>query len=267
VDRVIGREDAEPALDGRMLGELIHSALGETYRWLAAAGRRPVREADLSVAESRVCTVIDELVQGPGCPGSPAERRVASWRLKNMARRVLRGEAASGGELAFSEAEVKVGGEGGVDIGGLKLRGRIDRLDTTSDADRLFVLDYKSGPRPAASALGTADALQLPLYLQALSGERGDARVVGGAYLSLSDGALTGVVKAREAGLLGSRAARVRALDETGWQELFDNALKVADSAAAGIRAGVIAPHTRATCPEWCDLGPACRSRRGGHRP
>jgi len=62
-----------------MLGELIHSALGETYRWLAAAGRRPVREADLPVAESRVCTVIDELVQGRlpgesgGAPGGLVE--------------------------------------------------------------------------------------------------------------------------------------------------------------------------------------------------
>jgi RecB family exonuclease len=267
VERVIGREEVEPELDGRMLGEVIHSALSDVYRWLAANGRLPLKPAGLAEAEARVCSAIDEIVQGWARPGSPAERRVAAWRIKSMARRVLRGEAGSGGVLAFSEAETIVGGEKGVDIGGLRIRGRMDRLDATADEKQWFVIDYKSGRSPAGSAIGTAEGLQLPLYLQALSVERGGDHVVGGAYLSLSDGSLTGVVKEGWETVLGSRAGKVKALGDSAWRELFDSTVKVAESAAAGIRAGIIAPHTRATCPRWCDLGPACRSQRGGQRP
>jgi RecB family exonuclease len=267
VERVIGREEVERELDGRMLGAVIHSALSDVYRWLAANGRLPLKPAGLVEAEARVCSVIDEIVQGPDHPGSPAERRVAGWRMKNMARRVLRGEAGSGGAFAFSEAETIVGGEKGVDIGGVRICGRMDRLDATVDAEQWFVIDYKSGPSPAGSAIGTAEGLQLPLYLQALSVERGGDHVVGGAYLSLSDGSLTGVAKEGWETLLGSRAGKVEALGETAWRDLFESTLRVAESAAAGIRSGIIAPRTGATCPRWCDLGPACRSRRGRQRP
>ncbi len=70
----------------------------------------------------------------------------------------------------FETAEVKVGATEGVDVGGLRVRGRIDRIDGTPDGQGRFVLDYKSGGIPSPSAIGTAEGLQLPLYLLALRG-------------------------------------------------------------------------------------------------
>lgn len=266
VNKVVGKEEVEPELDGRMLGQMMHSALAEVFGWLAANGRLPLKAAEVEEAEIYAREAIERLVQGPDCPGTPAERLVATWRLNEMARRLLRAEADTGGALVFKEAEAAVGGDKGIDIGGLRIRGRIDRVDCTPAGEQAFVIDYKSGAAPAASALGTAEGLQLPLYLRALSAERGGPEVVGGAYLSLKDGSLAGVVKEGREALLGSRAGKVKALGETAWRELFESALREAQSAAAGMRAGVITPQSKATCPDWCDLGPACRSRRGGHR-
>ena len=91
--------------------------------------------------------------------------------------------------------------------------------------------------------------------------------MVGGAYLSLSRGALSGVVDAGREALLGTRAGKCLALDESGWQALAAQALEVAQTAAEGMRAGAIAPKLDRDCPPWCDLAPACRSRQGGYRP
>ena len=153
-----------------------------------------------------------------------------------------------------------------MDVGGLLVRGRVDRIDSGPDGRTLFVFDYKSGAAPPASALGTGDGLQLPLYLLALGGERQDVTVAGGAYLSLSQGTLSGVVASGEEPLLGDRAGKCRTLDEAGWQELSHDVLGVAQTAADGIRAGDIAPRPDRVCPKWCDLGPVCRARQGGRR-
>jgi RecB family exonuclease len=264
IQRVIGAEELESGLDGRVIGELIHQALSECYRSLAADGHIPLQSGNLAQAEKTADVIIDRLVRGPACPGSPAERLAAGWLLRSMAQRVLRMEALGNGLLRFAEAEKNVGGPDGVDIGGIRVRGRIDRLDRTPDCRGVFVFDYKSGAAPAASAIGTSDGLQLPLYLMALGAEHKEVDVIGGAYLSLREGKLVGVVGKGEAGLLGSWPGRLLELDEDGWDRLFRDAREIALAAAAGMRSGLIAPPSERSCPRWCDLGPACRSCRSG---
>jgi RecB family exonuclease len=267
VDRVVGREGLEDELDGRMLGELIHGILSKCYRSLRDDGLLPLTAEHVAEAQKRADALIEREVQGPDCPGSEAERRVAAFKLSKMAQRLFQAEAVSGGSLVFETSEVKVGATEGVDIGGLRIRGRIDRIDGTLDGQGRFVLDYKSGSVPAASAIGTAQGLQLPLYLLALKAEADGTDVVGGAYVSLSEGALAGVVEAGRGGLLGTRAGKVISLDEAGWQALAHETLEVAQAAARGMRAGVVAPRPDRDCPPWCELAPVCRSRRGGYRP
>jgi RecB family exonuclease len=266
IERVVGTEDVGLELEDRMIGDLIHRVLGECYESLDADGLLPLRRENLAEAGRRASTFIDGLAQGPDCPGTFAERRMAAWRLKSMARRLFDREVSGGGQLVFKEAEAWIGDRRGVDIGGLRIRGRIDRIDTTPDGQGLFVLDYKSGAIPSVSAIGTDAGLQLPLYLMALAAERADVEIVGGAYLSLSAGELTGVVTAGREELLGARMGRWRVLDQTQWEELSISSREVAQAAAAGMRAGLIAPQSDRPCPSWCRLGPVCRSRRGGYR-
>jgi hypothetical protein len=154
-----------------------------------------------------------------------------------------------------------------VDIGGLRIKGRIDRLDAAPEGDALFVIDYKTRGIPSASALGTEAGLQLPLYLMALAAERPDMHVVGGAYLSLAEGRRSGIVAAGFQEALGSGAEGCRPLDQAGVDELYGRTREVAQAAAAGMRAGAIAPRPDQQCSPWCRLGPACRSRKAGYRP
>jgi len=267
VERVVGAEDIDLELDGRMIGRLLHDVLSETYRTLSAEGLLPLREPGVRRAGQVACDVIDRLVWEDRCPGSFSERRLAAWRLKRMARNLFDMEAAAAGPLTFSQSEMWVGGNRGVDIGGLRVRGRIDRVDATPDGTGVFILDYKTGAIPPPKALGTGEALQLPLYLLALAAERPRAGVIGGAYLSLSDKKRSGVVAAGAEWVLGSGAAGIRSLDEPGVEELSRLTVQTAIDAAEGMRTGVIAPRADRPCPSWCPLGPACRARRGEYRP
>ena len=267
IERVVGVEDLELDMDARAMGDLLHSALSATYRELADMGLLPLRIERLPAAERVALAAIDDAVQGERCPGTFAQRRLAACRLKGMVRGLLASEAGSDAEFTRCETEVGVGGRLGVDIGGLRIKGRIDRLDFTAGLDTVFVVDYKSGKTPSAAALGTEEGLQLPLYIQALAAERPEVRVAGGAYLSLAEGKRVGVVAAGFEGALGTGSEGCRALDEDALAELYERTLTVAQAAAAGMRAGVIAPRPGKVCPPWCRLGPACRSGSGGHKP
>jgi ATP-dependent helicase/nuclease subunit B len=266
VERVVGVEELEPELDSRSTGQLLHGVLAETYRELASRGVLPLRLESVAEAERLAYAAIERLLADDGCPGTPAEKRLAIWRLRRMVRRVFQLESASRSALATAETEATVGGRAGVDIGGIKIRGRIDRIDADPGATNLFVLDYKSGSIPDLSSLGTERALQLPLYLMALAAERPAAQVIGGAYLSPREGRRSGVVRAGSEGLLGEGGQGFRVMDSVDTQSLFDRTRALALDAAAGMRAGSIAPR-EGDCPSWCELGPACRARAGGHRP
>jgi RecB family exonuclease len=264
---VVKIEEVDLELDDRMIGELVHSALSATYRKLASSGLLPISQDNVGVAEQLASAEIEDLVEGDRCPGNPAQRRIAAWRLNRMVRNLLDMEIGTGSTLVASETETEVGGPQGIDIGGVRIQGRIDRVDTAPGGKELFVLDYKSGGIPKASKIGTEDGLQLPLYLLALAAERPDDRVVGGAYLSLRDRERSGVVVAGSEGVLGSGAKACRALDDAGREELFRATREIAQRAADGMRAGMIGPRTEGACPPWCELGTACRARRGGYRP
>jgi hypothetical protein len=264
--RVIGIDDVDFELDGRLAGQLLHSALSATYRELASASALPLRPESVPEAVRLAFAIIDGLVGSDDCPGTAAERRLVAWRLKRLTRNLFDMETSAGGSLVLFETEVSVGGRRGVDIGGLRIRGRIDRVEAAPGERELFVLDYKSGAIPAASAIGTERGLQLPLYLMALSVERPGVDVVGGAYLSLSDKKWAGVVAAGSEGAIGSGANGCRVLDDAGAEELFRTTREAALGAAVGMRAGIIAPRGDRQCPSWCRLGPACRARLGGYR-
>ncbi|MBN1629844.1 MAG: PD-(D/E)XK nuclease family protein [Thermoleophilia bacterium] len=267
VERVVGVDDVDFDLDNRVVGQLLHKALSAVYPRLHSAGLLPLRREGVRAAEQMASTAVDTLVAGEDCPGSPAERRLAGWRLKRMARNLFEMEVSAAGMLELSETEMWVGGREGVDIGGFRLRGRIDRVDLATQTGALFVFDYKTGSIPALSAIGAGEGLQLPLYLMALAAERPDTVVGGGAYLGLKDKKRAGVVKSDAVEALGPRTDGYRLLDDQAAEELFHATHEVATAAVAGMRAGVIAPRPDRTCPFWCTLGPACRSRRGGYRP
>lgn len=263
LEKVVGAKDLEIEFDGMVIGGIMHEALKTTYRELRQAGMLPLRSQHLPRAKEVAFAAVDKAVARDDVAGASAEKVVSAFRLKRMIGEMLRWESESGSRMAMVDTEASIGGYEGVDIGGLRLRGRIDRVDADSSGKRLFVLDYKSGGIPSPKKLGTEEGLQLPLYLMALTADNPQARVIGGAYHSLKNRGRSGVVSVDAVDLLGAGSEGCLQVDEVGEQELFDTTLRTATAAADGIRSGIIAPQAGKACPRWCDLGPICRARKG----
>jgi RecB family exonuclease len=261
VDKVVGVEDLETVVDDRLVGQLLHKVLSDTFQELRGAGVLPLKAEALPFAEGVAAAVIEALVDGEECPGGPAERRLSEHKLKRLVADLFAMEVSMRSSRTLVDTEVGVGGKSGVDIGGLAVGGRIDRVDSAASGE-LFIIDYKSSSLPAKRDIGTAQALQLPLYILALAAERPEQPVAGGMYLSPKKQESVGVIKAACEEVAGTTTCRV--VDDDEWDEMLQSALLAAQEAAEGIRAGRIAPRSDRSCPDWCRLGPVCRARRGG---
>jgi RecB family exonuclease len=265
VDRIVGLEDLEPALDRQLVGQLLHKVLSDTYQELRSVGVLPLGADHLALAISIAGPIVEALVDSDECPGTPAERRLAEYQLKRMAADLFAMEVAAGGSMTLVDTELEVGGRDGVDVGGVAIRGRIDRVDSTPGGE-LFIIDYKSGSPPDKRKIGTSEGLQLPLYMLALAGERPTERVIGGAYVSPKKMERTGLVWAGSTFVQGGADRGYAVMEEEELQRLLRETVALAREAAEGIRSGVITPRGDVSCPDWCRLGPVCRDRRGGRR-
>ena len=140
VERVVGIEDIEVELDSRAVGQLLHRVLSVTYQTLASSGLLPLRTGHVEAAERTAAAVVDAATGSDECPGTLAERRLTARRLRQMVRNLFMMEVDAGSSLTLAETEMWVGGEAGVDVGGFKVKGRIDRVDATGDGKGLLVL-------------------------------------------------------------------------------------------------------------------------------
>jgi ATP-dependent helicase/DNAse subunit B len=262
IERVVGAEEMETQVDNGLAGDLLHRVMRDTFRELKVKEALPLRAENLREANDIAAGIIERAVQGDDFPGTPAERRVLEWRVKRWAGDMFVMEVAADSALRTLETEYAFGGADGIDVDGLALRGRIDRIDHTAAGD-LFVIDYKSGALAAKSKIGTKEALQMPLYMLALGRERPDVQVLGGAYLSPKERKRSGVIAAGYEDLLGAQSGGHTIADEGAFRELLDGSLELAKQAAQGIRNGDISPLHARECPGWCRLGPVCRAKKG----
>ena len=267
VERVIGAEELDFELDARLLGQTLHSVLSAAYPRLDSSGLLPLRRESVELAQQVAGTEIEGAVWSEDYPGTVAERRLAACRLKRMTRNLFEMESDAAARTRPVETEMWVGGRKGVDVGGLRILGRIDRVDAIPGGRGLFIIDYKSGSIPAASELGTEKALQLPLYALAVMNERPQVAVLGGVYLSLTERKRAGFVVAGAEHYLGRGMEGWRVFDDAGVEELFQRTREAAQQATGGMSSGIIAPRPDRRCPPWCKLGPACRAQRRGYRP
>ncbi len=269
LERVVGAERLETALDNRLVGQLLHDVLADLYRSLGERGLLPLTKDRLEEAEEVAAWAVERAVRDEGYALEPADERLVSFRLQEMVRKLFRLEIEMKGRLVPEASEWEVGGVEGVDIGGLRIRGRIDRVDRLADGDGLFVWDFKAGKAPGSSEFGTEEALQVPLYLLALAAVEPERPLVGGGYISVKegkDGGRVGKVRKDFGGLAGPELKGLAAVDDEEWTVLLERARNLAAQAASGMREGVIAPDFSKECPTWCSLGRVCRLRQGARR-
>lgn len=134
----------------------------------------------------------------------------------------------------------------------IHLRGRIDRIDVSADAQRARILDYKSG-KPVRGRFASGTALQLPLYLQAARSLRSDLQWIGADYVYIN------------------RAEQPHQpfFTEDTWAEAETALRTIVTALVGGLRAGCFpqTPHTCQPCafPLICSAMVETRAARKQH--
>lgn len=295
-ERVLGvraEEDLAEGLSALERGNLVHEILytasvrmrGEGIAALWRATDREVARAEeiLLAAAAEKLDVLDPpdpfwhldrevLIGGEGRQGL-LHRYLAAERARTTALTPEYFEVAFGaGAAASGAADPELSREEPVTVGGVRLRGRVDRVETGED---LFaIVDYKTGrSEDSLESVREGRSLQLPLYLLVVAGllERRLGRrlrpAAGFHYLLGKDAALRLVMAnnaCRGAAFEAGSKSHQIVPDDAAFEALLDGAAAHAGAIAAGVRSGrfpLAAPARREKLCTVCPCVIACRVR------
>ncbi len=154
-------EEPEPGLDAKARGMLLHAALEALWNTLGShAALCGMAEAVLMKAiGAAVYVALEELARDRSQTLTGRFREIETQRLTRLLRTWLEEEKARA-PFRVVAAEQKTS----IELGGLVVEGRMDRVDELEDGTRV-ILDYKSGKTNIRSWEGERpDEPQLPLY-------------------------------------------------------------------------------------------------------
>jgi hypothetical protein len=241
LDRAVRPRELDTAFEAREAGSMAHEALATFYeRWGGPDAGRRVEPDNLPEALRTVGEVLDAALESAPATIGLAEE-LAAARVRRWVAGVIEDDAyllpgytPVSHELAFGCAEGRP-----FELGGVTLRGRIDRVDA---CDRgLIVTDYKSaGSVPGHASFAGRGVIQLPVYLAAAASLLG-GEAHGAIYRSLSSRKARGFWRADRLSLLEC-GARTDAVDADALRSILAQAEERVVAAAEGIRAGHIAP-------------------------
>ncbi|MCZ7661639.1 MAG: PD-(D/E)XK nuclease family protein [Thermoleophilia bacterium] len=266
VKRLLRPRDLEPILTGLQRGILAHQVLKDTYTTLRASRALPLRPSSLPCALEAASRALALHVPRLPAGGSPAERRLMGWQVLRLVEAFLHFDAHSGSLLTPSEFECSLPAEG-VDVGGVVVKGRMDRVDRGPGGAPVFIVDYKVGSRVDGPDFAATGALQVPLYMAALRRLHPELPIAGGAYVALGSQDRKGMMAADHAGLLGAWLSPRSARDAEDFGAEVDACVRAAAHAAEGIRRGDIPAAPAWECPSYCDNRPLCRSKEKAFTP
>jgi ATP-dependent helicase/nuclease subunit B len=178
------RPDAlEPDPEAMVRGNYAHAVLEATYRELRErTGDRRVTRANLPEAERILLEQLNERRSDFRLSPKQTRVRAAIRRLEFDLLRYLRYDAEAGGSFEPEHLELTFDA---VDVGGVCVRGKIDRVDVWDG--HALVRDYKSGKsadRYKVASWERENRFQAALYM--LVAERLlDLRAAGGVYVPL----------------------------------------------------------------------------------
>jgi ATP-dependent helicase/DNAse subunit B len=260
VDRLLRPEALEPNAEALVRGDFAHHVLDRVYsrlRELPGAPRRITRE-NLPDAERILFDALRELQAD--FPISPDRTRVrtAVRRLEFDLLRYLRREAESKTRFEPDRLEHEFGGDGDepvtIGIEGLRLRGRIDRVDT--HAGKALVRDYKSGKTAfPVDAWARDNRLQVAIYMLVLRELQPELELAGGVYdpLSGSKPKPRGLLLDESRDDLGDGWVKTDWRDRAGFEQALEEARDAVRGVVARLRHGDVKP-----CPASCAWNGGC---------
>ncbi|MCW3010599.1 MAG: hypothetical protein JWO90_1003, partial [Solirubrobacterales bacterium] len=250
VERQLRADELVPDPEPMVRGALAHKVLEDALvQHVGEAEPRPLLPADAPRLRALAHEALARHAARYRISANPERLRAALRRLEADLVRYLEWAAHAGSAAAPAHFELSFG-EGqphpGVELGGVRLRGRIDRVDVGGDGTALLY-DYK-GSTAAPQAKWVADGkLQLALYMLALPHLLG-LEAVAGLYQPLGgsqDPKPRGLV--REDADPGQELTRRDRVDDAAFAAVLDGALAAAAQAVHEIREGRLEPRP-ATC-------------------
>jgi ATP-dependent helicase/DNAse subunit B len=259
VEDLLKPDELVPDPEAMVRGSYAHDVLRGTYERLhEETGSRRVTHGNLPDAER---ILLEELrVKSASFQLSPKQTRVraAARRLEFDLLRFLRSEADSDSRFEPVELEREFGLEGSEPVeleGGLRVRGRIDRIDEHDGM--ALVIDYKTGKRVdryKAASWESENRFQAALYMLVVERLLG-LRAAGGVYIALGndDPRPRGMV-ADDVDALGGRWFSNDRLGADEFQAKLDWALERIRETDRLMRAGELCAR-----PDRCDWNGGCK--------
>jgi ATP-dependent helicase/DNAse subunit B len=282
LNRLIGLEalpEVEPNLSASDRGTAIHNVLSTFYREWRAAGNTKVTPSSLADATEMILRLADTELEkysfespiwdatkilmlgnvrsGPGY----FERFLESETLEADSPLVPSrfefsfgmGADASDDPASSPEPVELVSPDGTMK---LRIRGRIDRIDITSEG-QFLIYDYKSGrDHPKAKDIVAGTALQLPLYLLAF-GQITGSHGIGGGYYKIRRDVERNIVLADT---LAKNLMISRLRPSADFTGTIQHSRECAFAYIDGIRNGRFPLPPEEKCPnEYCDFKRICR--------
>lgn len=258
VDRLLRLKGLEPEAEPLARGGLGHAVLSDLFERLREqTGSARIARDSLSRALELLHATLEERSGEHVLSVAPERAAGVKRRLELDLERYLAFSAEL--EDPFEPTHLELGfgfadeaSLPALDLGeGLRLRGRIDRIDVGAGGEAL-VYDYKGSHVTPAARWVPERKFQLALYMRAAESLLG-LDVIGGLYQPLAGGEMRprGALRAERAPRTGRFPADL--LDDARFQELVEQSVELARCAAREADAGALEPR-----PQTCALGGGC---------
>jgi len=248
VDRVLDPRELVPDPEALVRGSVAHAVLRDVFE---AYRGRPLTTSDLPGARERMHAALVE--HAAAQPISVNQERLRSEVRRLEADLVRHLDHAARDQSTFGPEWFEMDFE--VDLGALRLRGRIDRIDVCGE--EAVIIDYKGKSATPVARWIQDGRLQLGLYVLAARelARRGEllADPVGGLYQPIASDAT------RPRGVLvdgsdpGRDVVATDRVEPAEYEEVLAQVLRAAERAVEEMRAGALAPR-----PETCAWDGGC---------
>ena len=267
VERRLDPEGLTPDPEAMLRGALTHTVLEAILRGLIEkTGSGRLDATTLPHARALAAAALEhfEGTEAMTMSRDPSRQRAMEHRLRSDVLRYLEHAAGDDSQLVPAELEVTFGGPNDVHPalelpGGVRLRGRIDRVDTDA-AGHAVVYDYKGRVAVESARWRTTRKYQVALYLLAARDVLG-LEPLGGLYQPI------GGRDARARGLVlddadpGLRTVRTDRHPRESFDAILDGVLEDVLAAVAELREGALEPRP-STCSyndKGCSYPTICR--------
>ena len=272
VERYLDPKEIDPEVDAKLRGSIAHTALSRFFSGLPKElGCDRVEPALVEDAVRFMRTCLDDALAGVRRDMTELQRRELEQGLWRDLEALVRAEAETPLPLVPRRFEVSFGSERsapelqrGIDLDGITVSGKIDRIDVDPFSARGIVIDYKSGKSAHSAAEIEKDVrLQIPLYMLVLRDLVG-IEPLGGLYRPLGGSRkMRGLLRADARGDGLPDLAPNDYVDEDTFWARIEGSRQKARELAVRIREGDVRHDPRGDeCPSWCDLWTVCRIRR-----